>query len=75
MKIYLKKYAKINIARWCPCCDQNWVVIVKDTTDGKLYCRCEETEILWETPEDIEPNGIDMFAIRTYAITTLYMPV
>ena len=56
MKIYLKKYAKINIARWCPCCDQNWVVIVKDTTDGKLYCRCEETEVLWETPEDIEPE-------------------
>ena len=56
MKIYLKKFKKINIVRWCPCCDQGWVVIVKDTADGKLYCRCEETYLLWESPEDVEPE-------------------
>ncbi len=50
----IKEYAKINIVRWCPCCDQGWILVVKGMQDGCLYCRCNETFQLWKSPEDIE---------------------
>lgn len=44
----------MNIVKWCPYCDQGWILIVKGMKDKHLYCRCNETFLLWKSPEDIE---------------------
>lgn len=53
----IRNYSKINIAKWCPYCDQGWILIVKGMTDGLLYCRCNETFLLWKSPQDLEAEN------------------
>jgi hypothetical protein len=39
--------------KWCPVCDQGWVVIAKDKKTGKLFCYCKECETEWTQPQDV----------------------
>ena len=41
------------IVKWCPICDQDWIKIVKDTDNGKLYCLCSECKNDWDDASNI----------------------
>lgn len=46
-------YKKI---RWCPFCNQGWVLLVKEISSQTLYCCCDECETEWSSPQDSIEN-------------------
>lgn len=42
-----------EVKRWCPVCNQGWVLhYVKNATGESLYC-CDECEATWQEPTEI----------------------
>ena len=39
--------------KWCPVCDQGWVIIAKDKSTKQLFCYCTECETEWKRPQDV----------------------
>lgn len=42
--------------KWCPFCDQGWVIIVREISTQKLYCCCDECETEWNNPQNCLEN-------------------
>jgi hypothetical protein len=53
--------------KWCPVCDQGWVVVAKDKTTKILFCYCLECETEWKQPLDI---GVKAGAHNHFGVAT-----
>jgi hypothetical protein len=56
-----------NVA-WCPFCNQGWVQIVKDSSNGKLALLCQECDTVWANPEDLQLNEPFRYLFQGMAI-------
>jgi hypothetical protein len=49
--------------KWCPRCNQGWVIATRIHINGKIVQVCEECEALWPNKNAIEShNFLDMAA-------------
>ena len=56
-----------NIA-WCPFCNQGWVQIVKDSSNGHLALLCQECDTVWANPQDLQLNEPFRYLFQGMAI-------
>lgn len=41
----------------CPACHQGRLFVFKDITNNRLYLHCEECEMGWLTPDEVDENA------------------
>ena len=41
----------------CVNCHQGRLILIEDTTNGRMYLHCEECERGWLTPEEVSDNS------------------